>query len=324
MEFLLLANRHPASSPLLANGTPARRAIFAMAEQNEYQLPEQQHWRNEVSSRLRQHRARRRGEKISDTMELDFSAPVSALTEASTKPARRLPKIIRFPSTEPEPDFFPPMPFDAAEDRGWHNLPLESQEPPRIIEAEESPVAAAAPAPAKPAEQMELLPSFDDIQLEASERRPAPMPENSARPAPLKLRAIAAVIDAGLVLFAAVIFGITFRQVADGLPHAKLAPLFALAIVGSLWMLYQYVFLVHSSGTPGMFLSQLELVTFDGKRPRLLSRRCRALACALSAGSLGLGYGWALIDEDQLGWHDRMTQTLLRECSQQEPPEAWF
>jgi uncharacterized RDD family membrane protein YckC len=87
-------------------------------------------------------------------------------------------------------------------------------------------------------------------------------------------------------------------------------------------MLYQYVFLVHSSGTPGMFLSQLELVTFDGKRPRVLSRRCRALACALSAGSLGLGYGWAFIDEDQLGWHDRMTQTLLRECSQ-EVAEEW-
>lgn len=299
-----------------------------MAEQNEYQLPEQQQWRNEVSSRLRQHRARKRGEKISDTMEFDFSAPALPPAEAPTNPPRRLPKIIRFPLSEPEPDLPARMPFQAADDHGWQNLPLESEDSPRILEAlegEEMLPAVAAPAPSRPAEQMELLPSFDDIQLGASEHRLAAPPENSAHAAPLRARAIAAGVDAGLVFFAALIFGFTFHEVADAMPHSKLGALFALAVVGGLWMLYQYIFLVHSSGTPGMFLSQLELVTFDGKRPRVLNRRCRALACALSAGSLGLGYGWAFIDEDQLGWHDRMTQTLLRECSQEEETsEAWF
>jgi uncharacterized RDD family membrane protein YckC len=296
-----------------------------MAEQNEYQFPEQQHWRNELSSRLQQHRARKRGEKVSDTMEFDFPAPVSPQAETSSRPTRRLPKIIRFPSSEPEPALSERESLEGAEDHRWHNLPVEA-ETPRIIEAieyEEPPQTSPVPAPAKPAEQMELLPSFDDIQLGASEHRPVAAPDNLAHAAPLRLRAIAAGVDAGLVLFAALVFAVTFREIVDALPHAKLAPLFALAVVGGLWMLYQYLFLVHSSGTPGMFLSQLELVTFDGKRPRLISRRFRALACALSAGSLGLGYGWAFIDEDQLGWHDRMTQTLLRECSQ-EVANEWF
>lgn len=293
-----------------------------MAEQNEYDFPEQPQWRNEVSSRLRQHRARKRGEKISDSMEFDFPDPASLASEASTKPSRRLPKIIRFPSSQPEPNLSARMPFEA-EGHTWQNLPIQTPDAPRILDAGEAPAPVEVPGQAKAPEQMQLLPSFDDIQLDASEHRSAAEPENSTHAAPLRLRAIAAGVDAGLVLFAATIFGITFRQTADGLPQAKLAPLFALAVVGSLWMLYQYVFLVHSSGTPGMFLSQLELVTFDGKRPRLITRRFRALACAISAGSLGLGYGWAFIDEDQLGWHDRMTQTLLRECSQ-EDAEEWF
>ena len=258
-------------------------------------------------------------------MEFDFPPPASS--EAEAQPVRRLPKIIRFPKSQPEPEIPARMPFEAAEDHSWHNLPVGVQDPPRILDAlasDEACAPVAAPAATRPPEQMQLLPSFDDIQLGASEHRPAIQQENSAHAAPLRLRVIAAGVDAGLVLFAALIFGITFREVADGLPHAKLATLFALAVVGILWMLYQYVFLVHSSGTPGMFVSQLELVTFDGKRPPMLNRRCRALACALSAGSLGLGYGWALIDEDQLGWHDRMTQTLLRECSQGTAPEEWF
>jgi hypothetical protein len=27
---------------------------------------------------------------------------------------------------------------------------------------------------------------------------------------------------------------------------------------------------------------------------------------------MGLGFAWALVDEDCLGWHDRITRTYLR------------
>jgi uncharacterized RDD family membrane protein YckC len=301
-----------------------------MAEQNEYEVPEQQHWRNEVASRLRQHRARRRGDKGEVSMELDFPAPLPSPAETPTQPVRRLPKIIRFPSSEPEPDRSARMPFEVAEDHSWQNLPMDSPDVPRIFEAnqavehDDTTAVVTTPTLTRPAEQMELLPSFDDIQLDASEHRQAIQPESCAHVAPLQLRAIAAGVDTGLVFLGALIFALTFREVAEGFPHVKLASLFAIAVVGALWMLYQYLFLVHSRGTPGMRLSQLELTTFEGKPASALHRRCRALACGLSAGSLGLGYGWALIDEDQLAWHDRMTQTLLRECCDKETPEAQF
>jgi uncharacterized RDD family membrane protein YckC len=63
-----------------------------------------------------------------------------------------------------------------------------------------------------------------------------------------------------------------------------------------------------------MRMAELELRTFGGEPVALLPRAYRALASTLSAVSLGLGFAWALFDEDRLGWHDRMTQTHLREA----------
>ena len=34
---------------------------------------------------------------------------------------------------------------------------------------------------------------------------------------------------------------------------------------------------------------------------------------AVPCASLGLGFLWALVDEDGLGWHDRITRTCVRE-----------
>jgi len=34
---------------------------------------------------------------------------------------------------------------------------------------------------------------------------------------------------------------------------------------------------------------------------------------------VGLGYAWALVDEDRLGWHDRISQTHLRAALSSQP-----
>jgi len=44
----------------------------------------------------------------------------------------------------------------------------------------------------------------------------------------------------------------------------------------------------------------------------MFERQCRAAASALSGFSLGLGYFWALVDEDRVGWHDRISRTHVR------------
>jgi hypothetical protein len=38
----------------------------------------------------------------------------------------------------------------------------------------------------------------------------------------------------------------------------------------------------------------------------------RIAALFLSAAPVGLGFLWALIDEDSLGWHDRLSRTYQR------------
>jgi hypothetical protein len=53
------------------------------------------------------------------------------------------------------------------------------------------------------------------------------------------------------------------------------------------------------------------LITFDGGPARRQARRGRSVAMALSTLSLGLGLVWALLDEDTLCWHDRITRTYV-------------
>jgi uncharacterized RDD family membrane protein YckC len=130
---------------------------------------------------------------------------------------------------------------------------------------------------------------------------------------------IAGAIDVATVVMAAILFNFAFVRMAEDDPHSRLALLFGLCVAGTLWTLFQYLFLVHGRGTPGMRFAQLELATFDGKPLTVMTRRCRAAASALSAASIGLGYAWAFVDEDRLGWHDRITRTLLRSSTEPIP-----
>jgi hypothetical protein len=61
-----------------------------------------------------------------------------------------------------------------------------------------------------------------------------------------------------------------------------------------------------------MSAAELELCNFESADATRAARRWRALAIALSGLSLGLGFAWALVDEDTLGWHDRISQTYLK------------
>lgn len=178
---------------------------------------------------------------------------------------------------------------------------IPDDDPPVVYRKEKTP----------PAEQLQL-PNFDDIQLEATHQAVLPELELGPQPAPLGQRMMAGAVDAAIVLGAAAVFNVTFTQLAEENVHSRMALLCAVAVCGVLWTLYQYTFLVHGIGTPGMHLAHLELANFDGKPVSGFDRRCRAVASALSGFSLGLGFLWALVDEDQLGWHDRMTKTLIR------------
>jgi uncharacterized RDD family membrane protein YckC len=337
-------------------------------------------WREQVASRVQQHRAKRRSADPEPNMELRFpvqEAPVDArimrarrfVAQAATRSpfadvsetgvvassdATAQPvvmdeahKVIHFPRSgrgpaesrnlvanvheyhaamaelEAEAAQFESLRITDVEDETTDQpglIATQSSELPETIRVErpvaeyianDSPPIVVRKAKEPPAEQLEL-PNFDDIQLEATHLPVLPDLELGPQPAPLGQRMMAGAIDGAIVLAAAAIFNVTFSQLAEENLHSRMALLCAVAVGCVLWTLYQYTFLVHGNGTPGMQVAHLRLANFDGKPVSSFNRRCRAVASALSGFSLGLGFLWALVDEDQLGWHDRMTKTLIR------------
>jgi uncharacterized RDD family membrane protein YckC len=295
-------------------------------------------WRREIVSRVQQHRARRRRAADPNALELDFSAdtPYSFGAEqqdgAMPPPPERFheivipqnmvkpvmgrpepPKVIRFPRTQPA---YVPTVEEVMLDELEQAAP--APEAPRIMDAYDTVPAELAPPEVTPSlagEQMELLPSFSDIRLEPEDARYDEDREVIPRPAPLGQRCISGVVDAGLVFIATGVFAITFLELAEEMPQSRMTLVCMLAAAGIFWLLFQYIFLTYRRATPGMRLAQLELCTFEGKATTMFDRQTRAAASALSGFSIGLGYAWALVDEDRLGWHDRISQTHLRACS---------
>jgi uncharacterized RDD family membrane protein YckC len=284
---------------------------------------------------VRQHRARRGRPSDPNALELDFSAdtphsfgteedgsmppPPERFHEILVKPsaARQEPKIIRFP--RPQPAYIPTV-----EEVRLDELELAEAVPetPRILEAAEpeplqEDVYPAAPVRAVAFEgrQMELLPSFADIQLEPEEARVDSDFDVIPRPAPMGQRFVSGLVDAGIVFIATGVFALTFLELAEEIPQSRITLVCLLAAGGIFWLAFQYIFLTYRRATPGMNMAQLELCTFAGTATSMFDRQTRAVASALSGFSIGLGYAWALVDEDQLGWHDRISQTYLRAFS---------
>jgi len=301
-------------------------------------------WRHEIVSRVQQHRARRRRAADPNALELDFSAdtPYSFGAEqdgSMPPPPERFheivipqnmvkpvmgrpepPKVIRFPRTQPA---YVPTVEEVMLDELEQAAP--APEAPRIMEAMEAydsvPAELTPPevTPSLEGEQMELLPSFSDIRLEPEDARYDNDPEVIPRPAPLGQRCISGVVDAALVFIATGAFAITFLELAEEMPQSRMTLVCLLAAAGIFWLLFQYIFLTYRRATPGMRMAQLELCTFEGKATTMFDRQTRAAASALSAFSLGLDYVWALVDEDRLGWHDRISQTHLRAALSSQP-----
>jgi uncharacterized RDD family membrane protein YckC len=258
------------------------------------------------------------------------AAGVEAVIEARAVPVAEpdsRPQIEQSPlgPGAPLPPPLPPKPWHKEE--GWTILA-----PPRTVEGKviEFPRAPLLPPIDELAEVISDRPRIlDTPEMEAPEPPPlaelslivagdeeqiAPPPPELELPlqvASLPQRAMTAICDTLLVIAACGVFGAIAHQMCPALPKGK-TTIAALAMVPViLWTSYHYLFYVYAGLTPGMKLASLRLNAFDGGLPRWSDRRMRALMLALSCASLGLGFAWALVDEDQLCWHDRITRTYL-------------
>jgi uncharacterized RDD family membrane protein YckC len=141
------------------------------------------------------------------------------------------------------------------------------------------------------------------------ERRPGfDFPLQSAT---LNRRVAAGLFDASLVMASLGLFGYVFIRINGAMPPVRLGAVLASCLLVILWPAYQYAFLVYCGKTPGLWAAKLHLASFNGQPAGRGLRRWRVLASVLSLVSLGLGYAWCLLDEDQLSWHDRITRTHL-------------
>lgn len=136
--------------------------------------------------------------------------------------------------------------------------------------------------------------------------------------APLSLRLMSAMVDGCMILAASGVFAAVavltatkFSPVPLHMPLAN-AAISSVGVIVLLGFFYQMLFFTFSSATPGMRYARIGLCTFSNENPSRAAMRRRILSLALSFASLGLGVLWALLDEERLGWHDRISRMYQR------------
>jgi uncharacterized RDD family membrane protein YckC len=130
--------------------------------------------------------------------------------------------------------------------------------------------------------------------------------------APSSQRVMAFLVDACCVvtgfLMAVTAAAYASPVLPTGLPAvlASVVTLFAFAIG------YQTLFFSLSGTTPGMRYARIGLCTFSDENPTRKAMLHRIFALLLAGMPLGLGLLWTCMDEENLGWHDRISRMYPR------------
>jgi uncharacterized RDD family membrane protein YckC len=129
--------------------------------------------------------------------------------------------------------------------------------------------------------------------------------------ASLAERRRAGLLDTAILLFAFGGFLMLFAALGGRFNLSKLDLVVTAATFGLFYAQYFTLFTFFGGATPGMMLRRIRVVTFDGAVPQPQQMLWRSFGYVVSAGTMMLGFLWALWDEDHLCWHDRISQTYL-------------
>jgi len=149
-------------------------------------------------------------------------------------------------------------------------------------------------------------------------------PVFSPQTAPFSLRLMAAIVD-GCIITAAflaftAVFAITVGRLSGGPANAatgvhitlQTAAIAASVTLAVFTLLYQLLFFTLAEATPGMRYARIALCTFTDDNPTRGAMRRRIFAAILAACPLGIGFLWAWLDDEGLGWHDRISRMYQR------------
>jgi len=244
-------------------------------------------WRSELSERLASYRARRRRSSPNeDQSQFTFGAE-----HQSAAPLKHV--AVAEPREDVAPDDFS---FTIAIGRC---VPSPQQQDGQMFIDVSLPLAESA-----------------DGVAPADGRALDPEPSPGLYPvASMDERRIAALIDGACLLFAYGGFLTLFGSLGGQFTFSKMnAAVYTIAFA-IVYLQYFSLFTVFGGTTPGMMLRRLEVVDFSGEEPSPRKLLLRAAGYLLSAGTFFLGFLWAMWDEDELTWHDRISHTYLRSAA---------
>jgi uncharacterized RDD family membrane protein YckC len=173
----------------------------------------------------------------------------------------------------------------------------------------------------QPLPPLKPTPASGPARSEAQASLPRPKPASphphaeavasEAPIAPIAIRAIAGLLDIAVVVVALGVF-VGVCSLAGGAVVSEEGTVNALGFSFLIILSFYWIFYLRYLGqTNGMTWLGLRVLNFDGQRPSDSQRLTRALGTILSAASLGLGFAWAVADEERLTWHDRMSKTFV-------------
>jgi uncharacterized RDD family membrane protein YckC len=124
-------------------------------------------------------------------------------------------------------------------------------------------------------------------------------------------RRLAAIIDLFCLLFAYGGFLGLFGSLGGHFTLSKLSVAVCATTFAIVYLQYFALFTIFGGTTPGMMMRGLQVVSFSGEPPTPKQMLLRSVGYLLSAGTIFLGFLWAMWDEDELTWHDRLSRTYL-------------
>ena len=102
-----------------------------------------------------------------------------------------------------------------------------------------------------------------------------------------------------------------FRSLGGQITFDKMDAIVYLVVSYLFYAQYFFIFTVFAGATPGMQLCCLTIVRLDGSLPDTQQLLWRSFGYLLSGATLMLGYVWAMWDEDNFTWQDRISQTYV-------------
>ncbi len=271
-----------AKEKLATNADPSLTAIDRSKRQPvvSQQIQQDTAWRGEVSQRFEAYRTRRRR-----------LAPSAAQSQFSFgDSSRNTPSHTSAAVAEPPGSVDEDFSFTLA-----IGLPAKK----RVIEQARMVIDVSVPADSETLTQTQLVAEYRKSQ-------PGLHPVAS-----IDDRRLAALIDSGCLLFAYGGFLMLFGSLGGQFTLSKLNAAVCATTFAIVYLQYFALFTTFGGTTPGMMMRGLQVVSFSGEPPTPRQMLLRSAGYILSAGTFFLGFLWAMWDEDELTWHDRLSRTHL-------------